>query len=99
MLRLGVKIEGYVLLRMSSASPSVYDLIILLLESAGGRLSKSKIQRGLHILSRLSEALEFKPYRYGPWSPQLGDEINRLVTMGAVRVEKTKWSSPTARRR
>ena len=76
------------------AEPSVSDYIILLLESAGGRLSKLKIQKGLYILSkhipRLSEVLEFTPYRYGPWSPQVGDEIDRLEAMGTVRVVKNE---------
>jgi predicted HTH domain antitoxin len=69
---------------------SLADYLLALLYEAGGRLSRLKVQKGLFILSRavsdLSEVLEFKAYRLGPWDPQISDELARLEAQGVVEL-------------
>ncbi|MGC9050944.1 UPF0175 family protein [Pyrobaculum sp.] len=69
---------------------SLADYLMALLSEAGGRLSRLKVQKGLFILSRavsdLSEVLEFKAYRLGPWDPQISDELARLEAQGVVEL-------------
>jgi len=80
-------VEGLRLLNLDVIEP--FDWVLAVLHAFGGRApSKLHIQKALFIASRhidgLREVLEFKAYRMGPWSEEVGDAMENAVYSGLL---------------
>jgi predicted HTH domain antitoxin len=74
--------------------PEPLDWLLALLHASRGRLpSKVHVQKALFIasmrLQRLSEAVEFRAYRMGPWSEEINDALEAAYANGWVREESS----------
>jgi len=78
---------------------TIDDWILALLAYAGGVIrGKTRLQKALFILNRLEEVYKqpivpasFKPYDYGPWSPDVERALERMREKGMVET----YSEPT----
>lgn len=70
-----------------------------LASSAGERypLDRIRMQKAIFLLARRGapgwrELYRYKPYNWGPYSPQLADDMDKLVQRGLVEVEQVPGS-------
>lgn len=68
-----------------------YDFVQLALLAAGGEIKgKTKLQKTMYFLGVITGHLEdlgYRPHFYGPYSEDVGDAVDRLVSVGFVDKE------------
>ena len=69
------------------------DLVLAILYAGGGRApSRLHVQKALFIASKhvkeLGDLLEFKAYRMGPWSEEVGDALESAVLAGLASLSE-----------
>mgnify|MGYP001772771266 CR=1 FL=1 len=69
------------------------ELVLVLLYAGGGKApSKLHVQKALFIASKhikeLGDLLEFKAYRMGPWSEEVGDALESAVLAGLASLSE-----------
>ncbi len=74
-------------------------ILAMLFAGNGVIRGKTRLQKGVFIISREIDSIEtpeFKPYDYGPYSPELEKALNELVKEGLVktRIEPGGDESP-----
>lgn len=81
------------------------DVVFLLFNYAGEIEGVTKVQKLLFLIEQETEffeayrdsiAFEFAPYKMGPFSEQVYEELEFLLSLGAIKAEEMDKSGPTA---
>lgn len=82
-------------------TPRQQSLLVFLEGKDGPRLDPIRIQKGLFILAKetpddwlpTTARYEFEPYRYGPYSPEIYYDLDKLEGLGYVRATRVVGQS------
>ncbi len=69
------------------------NMILILLEAEGGKIeSKTKIQKEIYFIAeKMGLDFHYRAHYYGPYSPDVRDGLEQLISVGFVSVAAQEW--------